>query len=121
MNFTDTKASTCRYAYAAEILLEGADVIWEHSLAEPQGDVSILAYLPDKRFAYFSWGYGSDGSDDVWLLEGYSADQIVEEMKYSAVYFDKEKEVRNFVDKFTTAYPDIAIRFELWQKSKSIF
>jgi hypothetical protein len=66
MKWDETIASECRYGDVAKRIFGDAEIIWEHSLDDYQGYVSVLAAMPDGSFIHYEWTYGSCSGCDEW-------------------------------------------------------
>ena len=81
MKWTDTTASMCRYAEVAARIFGDAEIIWEDSVRDYQGEVCLLARLPDGRYVHYAYDYGSCSGCDEWEDRDFSDDQIEAEMR----------------------------------------
>lgn len=89
MKWKDTIASHCRYGYNAGEIFGDADIIFEDSEADWQGGANVFAYLPStNQFVHYAWSYGSCSGCDTWMALELTDEQIVEEMRNEAAYFD---------------------------------
>jgi hypothetical protein len=98
MKWYETTASNCRYGDVAECVFGDAEIIWEHSEDSFQGSANILAYFPDTgKFAHYEWTYGSCCVCDEWEARRLSDDEIEQEMRDSAVWFDDVETLKRYL------------------------
>ncbi|MGB9660685.1 MAG: hypothetical protein ACPL5F_01540 [Moorellaceae bacterium] len=98
MKWNETTASQCRYGDIAARIWGDAEILWEDSDAGYQGHATIVARMPDGRYCFYEWWYGSCACCDDWEARDLSDDEIEQEMRETAVWFDNEKEFSKFLD-----------------------
>lgn len=99
MKFKDTTAYNCRYGENAEVIWRDWDIIWENSNDDYQGSASFIA-IKDDSFSFYSWSYGSCSGCDGWESDGLSSNEIEEEMRRDAIWFNDISVIPKFIEKF---------------------
>lgn len=117
MKWNKTTASECRYGDIAAMIWGTSEILWEQSYADYQGDAAILALMPDGMLCFYEWTYGSCSGCDDWDYRRLSDQQIMQEMKDSAVYFGKFDDVLDF---FTLPDEDFKDAVEVMQTLKGV-
>jgi hypothetical protein len=118
MKWTDTVASTCRWAEFAEENWGDWDFLWEDSEADYQGYAEFIAYK-DEKYVHMYWTYGSCGGCDPW--EDMSSVEAKNEFNNSAIYFESFELLKKWIDmksrtekeRMTRAVWEHAFRYEL--------
>jgi len=85
--WADTVASKCRYHEAAEVIFGDAEIIWERSEHDYQGEVNVLAKLADGTFAHMRYDYGSCSGCDEWETRDLSDEQVAVEIRREMAVF----------------------------------
>lgn len=91
-----------RYAYVLEdliIALKGKEVLYLKYESDYQGYVDIDVLLEDGRVFSYEYSYGSCSGCDDWEYRQLTDQQILEEMKKGATYFDKLEDYQKFKEK----------------------
>ena len=103
MKWNETIASKCRYGDVAQNIWGIAEILWEKSEADYQGSASFVAKMPDGRYCFYEWSYGSCGGCDTWEAAHLSDSEIQQEMDESAAWFDDKEMFEKFIDKILGA------------------
>lgn len=90
MKWNETIASKARYGDVAERIFGNAEILWEESTNDYQGNCNVLAKLPDGKIAHYAWDYGSCSGCDSWEKSGMSDDDIEAEMRRTMATFSDE-------------------------------
>jgi hypothetical protein len=97
MKWESSVTSECSYSDCAELIWKDADIVWESSSADYQGHAEFIARMPNGRFSYYYWDYGTCEGCDTWAAAGLSHDEVAAEMRVDALWFKNEKELRKFL------------------------
>jgi len=97
MKWAETTANKCRYGDVAATIWGDWDILWEDSESDYQGHATILA-AKDGRYCFYEWWYGSCSGCDGWESDGLTDEQIVAEMRDTALWLDDEAMLRNWLD-----------------------
>jgi len=92
MKWSDTIANQCRYGEIAQRIWSDWDVIWEDSTADYQGHASFIANKGD-QYCFYEWWYGSCSGCDGWEADGFTDEQVEEEMKTTALWLDTKEQM----------------------------
>lgn len=98
MKWDDTIASKCRYGDVAGTIWGEADILWEDSEANYQGHATILAKMPDGRYSFYEWWYGSCGGCDQWEDDSLHDDQIADHMRKDAKWFEDRGDLNQYLE-----------------------
>lgn len=91
MKWDETEASLCKYANIAERIWGKSDIVWEHSDATPvDGYATILALMPDNKWCFYKWDYGSCLACDEWESRGLTDQEIEKEMLANSIFMTEE-------------------------------
>lgn len=110
MDYKDTEAFHCRYGDIAGRILEGADILWESSLANDQGEgyAHIFARLPNNTsYCFLSWEYGSCEGCDAWMDSHATDAEIQADMISDGTFFQSRDEAKKWLNYFISnnAFP----------------
>ena len=85
----------CRYGENLASALEslgGLVVLKENFENDYQGFVDVDVLLSDGRIFSYSYSYGSCSGCDTWEAKGYTDEEVIQEMKETATYFNNTEE-----------------------------
>ena len=93
MKWSETTASKCRYGDVAERIWGDWNILWENSEDDYQGYAQILAEK-DGIYCFYEWSYGSCSGYDTWESEDLNAEQIITEMRETALWLSNKEKLK---------------------------
>lgn len=114
MKWNETEASKCRYGWIAGNIFGEAEILWESSYADYQGNADIFALMPDGTFVHYEWTYGSCSGCDEWEDRGLTDEEIEKEMRdtmavlttpEAAIEYCKDSNRNGVIDSIITLQP----------------
>jgi hypothetical protein len=99
MRWSETVASTCRYADVIGKIFEEADIVWENCVTRRPGRLghaNILAAMPNGTFIHYAWSYGSCNVCDPWESAGFSKKDILKDVKRRMFVLPTFKAAKNY-------------------------
>ena len=97
MKWSETIASKCRYGHIAGRIFGDAEIIYEESEDDYQGQAFVLASMPDGTYATYAWSYGSCSGCDEWEYRELTEEQIETEMLRDTARFTSRKTLERFL------------------------
>ena len=97
-----SQLGNCRYSECAFSLLAGHEILAFEGESDYQGSASVLARRTGAvegfyEYIYVAWSWGSCSGCDQWEDQNLSADQIIEEMRKTAGFFETLAQVVAFI------------------------
>lgn len=92
-----TVAASCRYGDEACDVFVDALIIFEKSEADYQGFANIFGLLPNGKYFHYEWSYGSCSGCDEWEARNLSYEEIKQEMRNGANFFDSIDDVKKYL------------------------
>jgi len=101
-----SQLGNCRYSECAFSLLAGHEILAFEGESDYQGSASVLARRTGAvegfyEYIYVAWSWGSCSGCDQWEAQDLSADQIIEELRKSAGFFETLEQTIAFITPMT--------------------